>query len=168
MGILLKILGVVTPEERKGIHLETWPRWKVQPVRDPVLFLQALSVLTPSGSVLYLEDGRVPPRVRTYLEERAAKDTCKVQLGTIWPRPSQFHMAATQDNLLSLAELAENCAAPEIAIHVHVYADGKIVLEWYDAFDKDPIYISNEVPEHQVQAFCRGLGVNYEQVVGGA
>ena len=165
MNILSRILGVVPPEEQKGIHLETWPRWKAQPVRDVALFLQALSVLAPSSSVLYLEDGRVPPRIRTYLEERAAKDTFKVQLGTIWPRPSQFHMTATKDNLLGLAELAEYCAAPEIAIHVHVYVGGKILLEWYDAFD-DPIYISNEVPEHQVQAFCNELGVTYEQVSG--
>jgi hypothetical protein len=75
-------------------------------------------------------------------------------------------MTATQDNLLGLAELAEYCAAPEIAIHVHVYAGGKILLEWHDAFARWPIYISNEVPEHQVQAFCKELEVTYEQVSG--
>jgi hypothetical protein len=168
LRILSKILGIVPPEERKGIHLENWPRWKVQPVRDTTLFLQALSGLIPSDSVLYLEGGSAPPRVRTYLEERAAKDTCKVELGTIWPRPSQFHMVATRDNLLGLAELAEHCAAPEIAIHLHVYAGGKVLLEWYDAFDGNPIYISDEVPEHQVQAFCNELEVTYEQEVSGA
>jgi hypothetical protein len=43
-------------------------------------------------------------------------------MGTIWPRPSQFHMIATRDNLLGLAGLAEHCAAPEIAVHLHIYS----------------------------------------------
>ena len=167
-GKLSRISGFVSPEERKGVHLDTWPRWKVQPARDPALFLGALPKLGLPDGTLYLEGGAPPPRVRSYLEARAAGDTCKVQLGTIWPRPSQFHMAMTEENLRGLAELAEGCAAPELAIHVHVYAGGKMLLEWTDAFYSDPLYISSAVPEHQVRAFCRELEVACEQVDAGA
>ena len=156
------------PEERRGIHLEGWPRWKVQPVRDVAHFLRAIAGLIPSDSVLYLEGGIVPHRVRAYLEERAAENTCKVEMGTIWPRPSQFHMIATRDNLLGLAGLAEHCAAPEIAVHLHVYADERVVLEWHDAFGGYPLYISGEVSEQEVQAFCHELETTCEEESGGA
>ena len=164
MRALLHALGIVPGEEREGIHLAGWPRWRVQSVRDVALFLRALAGLAPSASTLYLEGGSPPPAVRAYLEERAAKDICAVQMGTIWPRPAQFHMPATRDNLLGLAELAEGCAAPEIAVHLHAYAGGEVLLEWHDAFFDDPIYISNAAPEHHVRAFCHRLGVTCERV----
>jgi hypothetical protein len=146
------------------MRLEGWPRWRIEPTRDVALFLRALAGLVPSGAVLYLEGGTPPPTVHTYLEERAARDIRPVEMGTIWPRPAQFHMAATAENLLGLADLAEHCASPEIAVHLHVYAGGEILLEWYDAFFDDPIYVSGAVPEHAVQAFCDRLGVTYEAV----
>ena len=168
LKVLSKILGIVPLEERKGIRLEGWPRWKVQPVRDVSRFLQAIVGLVPCDSVLYLEGGNVPQRVRTYLKARSAEKTCKVEMGTIWPRPSRFHMAATQDNFWGLAELAEHCAAPEIAVHLHIYADERVMLEWYDAFGGYPLHISGEVSEQEVQAFCYELETVYEQETKGA
>jgi hypothetical protein len=68
---------------------------------------------------------------------------------------------------LGLAELARHCAAPEIATHPHIHAGGKVLLEWYDAFLGDPLYISNEVQEEKVQQFCK-VAASYEQIQGGA
>jgi len=161
---LLRILRFVPREERRGIRLEGWPRWRVQPVKDPALFLRALCDLFPSGAILYLEGGSPPLAVRHFLQDRQAAERCQVELGTIWPRPLQYHIPMAKETLMALADLAEDCAAPEIAVHVHVYLEGKVLLEWYDAFFGDPLYVSTAVAEEAVQHLCSKLGTGYEIV----
>ena len=163
---LRRILGIVPREERGGIQLEGWPRWRVQPTRGVPRFLQALAGWVPPPAVLYLEGGSPPPGLRAFLEGNAADETCRVALGTIWPRPTQYHLAATRENLLALAGLAENCAAPEIAIHIHLYGGGRVLLEWYDAFHNVPFYVADAVPEESVRAFCVELGLSYARETG--
>jgi sugar phosphate isomerase/epimerase len=164
LKLLSKILDLMPAQERQGIRLQGWPRWEVQPVRDVARFLRACAELAPPDAVLYLEGGRPPPEIRAYLAARAAQDTCNVAPGTIWPRPARFHVTATRDHLRGLAELARHCAAPEIAVHVHLYAGGQVLLEWYDAFFDDPLYVSNTVPETSVQRFCTAAHTIYRRL----
>jgi hypothetical protein len=168
MKALLEFLRFVPREERAGIRLEDWPRWRVEPVKDVARFLRALCDLFPSGSILYLEGGSPPPAVRALLERRRATEPRRVEMGTIWPRPAQFHLPMTRENLHTLADLAEGCAAPEIAIHVHVYHRGMVLLEWYDAFYGDPFYVSRHVAESTVQRLCAELGTEYRMVASEA
>ena len=89
-------------------------------------------------------------------------------MGTIWPRPACFHVTATSDNLVGLAGLAERHADPELADHVHVHKDGRVLIEWHDAFFWGlPIFMSKEIPEENVRRFCEALSVGYETVAEG-
>ena len=38
------------------------------------------------------------------------------------------------------------------------------MLEWYDAFYKDPLYLGDSVSEDSVKEFCKTLGLGYERV----
>ena len=51
----------------------------------------------------------------------------------------------------------------QIAVHLHVYAQGKVLLEWYDAFWKDPLYLSEAIAEDRVRAFSSALGLSYKK-----
>ncbi len=162
MCFLSKIFGYVPAEERKGISLSGKPCWEISGVKGLPAFLRAVLNLVPSDSVLYLEDRYAPRKLRSYLQERVARNTCKVQMGTIWPRPECFHMQITKENLEGLAELAERFAAPEVATHLHIYKEGDILLEWYDAFF-DPLFVSKKIPEFRIREFCQKLGAKYEE-----
>ena len=81
-------------------------------------------------------------------------------MGTAWPRPKVFHVPATPENLHSLSDLTKSCAFPELAIHLHVYCEGKVLLQSYDAFS-DPFYISKEIPESTVSGFCGKLQLRF-------
>lgn len=162
MSFLSRIFGYPSKEERKGISLAGKPCWEISRVRDAPSFLRAIAVLIPLDSVLYLEDGATPKKLRKYLEERAAKNTCKVEMGTLSLRVDRFHMQATKENLEDLAKLAESYATPEVAIHLHIYQNGRMFLQWYDAFF-DPLYISKEIPEAYIKEFCNKLGVDYKE-----
>ncbi len=51
----------------------------------------------------------------------------------------------------------------QIAVHLHAYGQGRVLLEWYDAFWKDPFYLSEAIPEDRVRAFSSALGLAYQR-----
>lgn len=162
MGFLGKLFNIVPKEEREGISLDSrTPHWKVSKVKYLPAFLRALVELLPQGSILYLEDGSPSGKLRQFLDEKSIHEQAHVAMGTIWPRPLVFHVPATAENLGELADITENCAEPEAAIHLHVYCEGKVLLQWYDAFT-DPFYISKEISEDKVRQFCNKLSIQYK------
>jgi hypothetical protein len=82
-------------------------------------------------------------------------------MGTISPRPTVYHVPATETNLLCLADATEGCPDSEIAWHFHVYQPGKVLLHWYDIFAL-PLYISKDISEEKIITFCTKLGVDYK------
>ena len=163
MSLLSKIFGYVPAKERKGIYLTESTYWQISGVKDFPAFLRAVSDLVIPDSVLYLEGGTPPKKLRVYLEKRAATNNCKVEMGTIWPRPECFHMQITRANLEGLAELVEGYPTPQIAVHLHIYKNGKMLLQWYDAF-LDPFWMPREIEETVIKEFCNKLGADYKEV----
>ncbi len=162
MSWLSKLLKSLPEEERKGIHLDLRiPHWKVSSPRQFPSFLRALIELLPQGSIAYLEGGSPRNKLKSFLDKRSIPEVSHLAMGTIWPRPQIFHLPATQENLLALADISEHYAEPEVAIHFHVYKDNRVLLQWYDAFSY-PMYISKEIPENKVKEFCVKLSSEYE------
>ena len=162
MSWLSKLFKSVPKEEANGIQLDRRvPAWKVSSPKEFPAFFRALIDLLPEGSIAYLEGGSPKKELKAFLDERSIPEVSHVAMGTIWPRPYVFHLPTTPDNLSALADISENYAEPEVAIHFHVYKDDQILLEWYDAF-YDPIFISNRVPESKVKEFCAKLSLKYE------
>jgi hypothetical protein len=164
MGLLAKLFGATPRERLKGISLDRSAAWEVSPASDLPAFLRALPQILPPDSILYLEGGTPPEELKAFLDAHCVPERCHVAMGTIWPKPQAFHLPATEQNLAQLAELAERFAAPQAAVHLHAYAGGKVVLEWYDAFWKDPLYLSSAIPEQKVRSFCSALGLKYKSL----
>ena len=166
MSLLAKIFGAVPKEERTGISMRDAAGWEVSGIKSKSLpeFLRALPSLLPEHSILYLEDTAHSTRdVIAFLESHAASDTSKVALGTIWPRPKLFHVPITAEIMGELAGLSERRVAPEVCIHVHAYRDGRVLLEWHDAFFQE-LRISRDITEDKVAEFSRRLGAKYRRV----
>ena len=90
-----------------------------------------------------------------------------VAVAILWPRPVYYHVPATPQNLTDLAALAESHAEPELAVHFHVYREGKVLLEWHDAFGQ-PMLLDGGVSEKRVKAFADALGMTFELKAGAA
>lgn len=163
MGILAKLFGATSRAEVRGIVLGQDAAWEVSPARDFPSLLRALPLLLPNNAVLYLEGGSPPQDIKAFLDTRCVPERSHVAMGTIWPRPRTFHLPATTENLAELASLAEKCQAMQIAVHLHVYAQARVLLEWYDAFWKDPLYLSEAITEDRVRAFSSALGSSYKK-----
>ena len=50
-----------------------------------------------------------------------------------------------------------------MAMHIHLYCDRRVLLEWYDAFD-DPMELSAVFEEDVVTKFCEVCGGRCERV----
>lgn len=161
MGLLRKIFRIADAEERAGIELgNNASNWRVNGVSDAELFFTALSELVDEETIIALHDP-LGEEVLDFATGHAAQDKTEVAMGTIWPRSKIHHIPCTKDNLLYLSALAQRHAQPEIAIHIHVYKAGQVILEWYDAFD-DPIYLASTVAESAVAKFAAKCEGTYE------
>jgi hypothetical protein len=161
MGILAKIFNFVPRKERERISLGHDAYWQVAGEVELSSLLRALPKLMPESAILYLEGGSPPRKVKSFLDEHCVPEVTHLETGTIWPRPRTYHLPATSGNLTDLAKLCEKCVAFEVAIHFHVYEDKKVLLEWYDAFCNDPMYLSRDIAEGKVRAFCDELSLQY-------
>ncbi|MBU0516748.1 MAG: hypothetical protein KJ621_18485 [Proteobacteria bacterium] len=161
MGFLTRLLGIMPKQDRAGLSLGDDVGWEVTCPPDPAAFFEALGTLAPPDAVLAVQDP-MGQAVRRFLTDRAAAQKTRVQAGTIWPRPTFFHVECSPDNLKGLADLARRHSYPEMGIHLHVYQDNRVILEWYDAFDT-MMDISKTVDEELVRKFCRACGSSYRR-----
>jgi len=140
----------------KGIYLGEDTRWVVKGFREFESFFRHLDQLLPAtAAIVYLEGPSIAADVRSFLEEHSVEPWHEVYPGTVWPKPSVFHLPASLEILRGLAELASHHAYPEIADHCHVYTRDGMILQWYDACDPEcPLGIAQVITEEKVRAFC--------------
>jgi len=165
MSFIAKIFGAVSKEERKGILMGLVDAWEISGVKGKSFpdFLRALPNLLPEDSILYLEGTSARDAI-AFLQKNAAKEICKVAIGTIWPRPQFFHIRISSETMSELAQVAEKHAQPEICIHLHAYQKDRVLLEWHDAFSQE-FRISKEISEQRVIEFCKQLNGIYKEAV---
>ena len=134
--------------------------WEVKGIRDAEKFFSTLLEALPLPAHLCFEGSSFSSDVRKLLATHAVEPTMQIRAGTIWPKPTVFHVIATEQFLRELAALATKHANPEICDHFYAYNDGHGLMHWHDAFD-DPLLIDESIAEAALQRFCQKLGVQY-------
>jgi hypothetical protein len=134
--------------------------WEVTGIRCAEEFFSALVELLPLPVYLCFEGTSIASDVRALLASNAVAALLQIPAGTLWPKPSVFHIFAREQFIRELAELAGRHAEPEICDHFHAYNDGHGLMQWYDAFDL-PLLIDEAIAEATLRSFCRKLGVRY-------
>ncbi len=134
--------------------------WEVVGIRSAEKFFSALSGVLLLPVHLCFEGTSISRDVRALFASNVVAPTLQIPPGTIWPKPSVFHVLATQKFTHELAALAGRHVAPEVCDHFHAYKSGQGLMQWYDAFD-DPLLIDESIAEASLQSFCRKLGVQY-------
>jgi hypothetical protein len=160
---MLSILSMSVSNKSKGISLGEKTRWVIKGLSDYEPFFRHLHRMLPeSGAILYFEGIAIAPDVRKFLQEHSVGPAHEVLRGTIWPKPSIFHLPASPDVLRGLADLASHHAYPEITNHCHVYTKDGMILQWFDACDPGcPIGAGATITEESVKAFCDLAGAEY-------
>ncbi len=147
----------------KGLCLGKDTRWVIAGLSSFEQFFQHLEGLLPEKSaVVYLEGVSISSDVRKFLKEHSIPPWHDVYPGTLWPKPSIFHLPASLRVLEGLALLASRHIRPGIADHCHVYTKDGMILQWYDACCSDcPLGVGPTIPEDKVKTFCDHAGAHY-------
>jgi hypothetical protein len=127
--------------------------WEIGGIRQAAAFFDALVELLPLPTYLRFEGTSVAPDVRALLEANAIAPAMNIRAGTLWPKPSVFHILANELLLRRLGTLARHHGELEICDHFHAYRNGHGLLQWYDAFS-DPLLVDETIAGAAVQYFC--------------
>jgi hypothetical protein len=134
--------------------------WEVSAIRRPGEFFSALVEVLPFPVYLCFECNSMASDVRKLLASSAVPASLQIPAGTLWPKPSVFHVFAREHFIGDLAELAGRHVGPEICDHFHAYNHGYGLMQWYDAFDS-PLFVDESIAEPALKSFCRKLGAQY-------
>ena len=168
MGWFARLLGATPKEKPRGIRLDTSrPFCELDGKTDSPHLLRALGDLLPEGCILYFEGGSSAKALVDFFHAHEVPEQSHVAVAILRPRPSCHHVPATLDNLSGLSELAKSHRAPELAVHLHVYRNAEILLEWHDAF-WEPMLLSGTLPEKRVRTFAETLGMTIRRGPSGA
>ena len=158
MSLLSRLLRYATKEEAAGARMSGSKAWVVPPTRNCAAMVRALPILFPDGGLVYFE-GTTESRFAAWAEAQAVSPPLKIAYGTLWPRPDYFHIPLTAALLDEAAALIDRHGIRQPAIHVHVHDGAKVLLEWHDAFEDHPMYVSTTLPRERVEAFAAAMGV---------
>jgi hypothetical protein len=136
--------------------------WEVKGIRRADAFFDVLGEVLTLPVYLCFEGTSIATDVRALLESSAVEPGMDIPTGTLWPRPSMFHVLGDQAFLRKVAVLASQHAEAEICDHFHAYQNRHGLLQWYDAFN-DPLLFDRSIPEATIQRFCSRLGARYSQ-----
>src|SRR5579864_9213326 len=125
--------------------------WEVTGIRSAEKFFSTLTDVLPLPVNLCFEGTSISSDVRALLASGAVAATLQIPPGTIWPKPSVFHVLATEQLIHELAALAGRHAEPEVCDHFHAYNDSHGLMQWYDAFDL-PLLIDESITEASLKS----------------
>ena len=132
--------------------------WKTSGSYDFVQFLSAVSYLLTTDSILYFEGVSISKDVMKFFETNKVSPRVRIESGTLFPKPSMFHLPYNSESVDQLRALSRVHAQPELFDHLMAYEDNSIILAAHDFGGNGPIYISESRSEQSVQAFAYALG----------
>jgi hypothetical protein len=93
-----------------------------------------------------------------FLNAHKVEAGVKLPRGTLLPRSEMFHLPVSEENLRQLDNVIASSDAGGIPTHVQAYNGDSILLQWFDASARDPIFVSKKISEDALKAFCAKLG----------
>lgn len=136
--------------------------WEVPGITRADQFFAALPDLLSFPVYLCFEGTSMAPDIRALFESRAVEPARQIPKGTLWPKPSIFHVIASTDFVQEMARLALSHAEPEICDHFHAYNSSALLVQWHDAF-VIPLLVDDSVPQPSLEKFCERLGVSFHR-----
>ena len=139
--------------------LEESKCWKVSGVVSAEGFFQAVSLLVPDATHMFLE-GSPDPEIKALLADAGDDVDYAAPVGTIWSWPQKnqrFSVRASSDLFVRLSKAASHHAEPEICCHLHLYRGQEPLVHWFDAFS-DPLLVSKSVGRERAEQFASAVG----------
>lgn len=156
-----KLFNAVSTNDLDGLKLKFDGCWAITAHRwDVSACFAGLDQLAGESATLYLEGGVHSQEISKFIRVHSIPADQPIARGTVWPRQQVHHLPASSAVFDALSQLADHHASPEICEHLVIYRDSLVLVDWYDAFDRE-VYASSQIPEHLVEAFADFVGGSY-------
>jgi hypothetical protein len=164
MSFLSKIFNYIPKSERQGIKLEGDTAWEIDNRKsDASLFFRKIKHYIPEHCIIYLEGTSIRDEVSSYYASNKASNATKVDMGTIWPKPSSYQIPANSEIFDKLVYFLDNYAEPEVCDHLIIYCNSKVLVSGYD-FMYPVVWLSRDFSENVVKEFCSKVKCTYKIV----
>ncbi len=120
------------------------------------ILLRAIDETMPEDAILCLEGDTTAPAIAQFLREHEADDPKELVANSAGSVVT-FHLPLAGDNLARLRLLAEDCAAPEVAVHLAVYRGDEVLLWAHDA-GYGSLLLARSLPSETVVEVKSALG----------
>jgi hypothetical protein len=156
MNFLKRMMQRRPTSKMNDIQFNEKNPWVLTPTSDVSRFLRALPLLFPEPSVAYFEDTG-EKQVAGCLQQVSISVPAHLARGTIWPKPDCYHVSLTPESMETIAAFLDHHPAGYFCTHLHVHRESQILLAWYDAFSRYPMWISRTIDEERVKAFASAI-----------
>jgi hypothetical protein len=120
------------------------------------ILLRAIDEAMPKDAILYLEGNATARAVAEFLQAHDAPDRREVRANSSG-KVVAFHLPLVNGNLAQLRLLAEDCASPEVALHLAVYRGDEVLLWAHDAGD-GALDVARSLPDETIERLRTALG----------
>ncbi|NLD36196.1 MAG: hypothetical protein GX654_04930 [Desulfatiglans sp.] len=157
---LLKYLGWVPKEERKGIEINYDNAWEFQSIFNKNEFMSWLIKYVPNDSIWSIE-GLYNSKLYQTVQEYTIDDGIKVNRGTVWPRPKYMKIKLSEEAKKVILENINNWNLESDITHQHIYYQNNVYLTSYD--NLDCTWLSKDIDQSELDTLEEKGIIQYER-----
>jgi hypothetical protein len=146
----------MTGDQRKPLELRAEDALDLGRALDFHILLRAIDETMPVDATLALEGDATAPVIEEFLRAHAAPDPRELVPNGRFD-VVVFHLPLANGNLGRLRLLAEDCVSFEVAFHLAVYRDDRVLLWAHDAGDGS-LRVAESLPAETVERLREALG----------
>jgi hypothetical protein len=135
--------------------------WEIAAHKDEELFFPAVAAHFAGENLVFLEESPVK-KIGDYFLSMAVESGQERSFFNLF-QARYFLIPLTAEFARRTATFFKNHAASEVADHsVLLDSTDRVLIEWYDAFGKDPIFMNDIIPEVRTKQFSDALNCAYK------
>jgi hypothetical protein len=153
------------------LYVDSPQHYFVEDLYDYRGFLRAVQVMLQPEDVIVFSSYGSREDVRTFLEQHQLEPDEHVirerQRLAMYQddHPDAFVVRCAAERVLldQLAQLLQDSSEhTDLCDHIIAYGQRGALISFHDAFQSDPIIVSDSIPKSQIEEFCRLLQVSYK------
>lgn len=154
MNWLSRLLDGISPPAT-GLEIDEADPIALRVPPEPGPLIQALNHLVGLTAVLYWE-GPADRLLAAWLRRQTLEPFERVSVG-ISPVHDFYHIPLTTGVLAELAARLERARPIPSRVHLHVRENGRVLLQWRQAFGDAAVLLSRTLRREQVDSFAKAV-----------
>jgi hypothetical protein len=133
-------------------------------IRNAESFFRVLPKLFPDANLFVAEGSNIDNDVAAFYRRHRSLIERPADLSR-FSLTARYLCQCSPEFFLELARFAAEKPREKLLHHLHLYRDGRQLIEWHDAF-ANALFVSGEVPETTIALLADKFGIRYRRAPG--